>query len=172
MSKIFNSIARYQGNRYNDYRNVLSRMELMLKEYSNNSIDQTHLQQSLDKLVDTVKSTPREDKAYKECLSTMERFKNSLVNDPMISPSSSYERYGNFTNVFAERYQVNTDQSNIIQSVKSDIRSLKGSLLSRRNFPTTRQSIVPPPQTAVFMPPPPTIANHNHPRNKYQREMN
>jgi hypothetical protein len=165
-------------------------MESTLRDFSktidNTKLEneQTHLHQSLDKVAEIIKSSPREDKSFKECLSAMERFKNSLTNDPLISSSaSSYESrtfgsYSGFTNAYAERYQVNTDQNNILQSIKSEIRSVKGSLLSRRNFPTaltsTRQTIVPAPQTSTFIPPPPTAEDPyaHHPRNKsYRREL-
>lgn len=173
MSKILNSIANYQSHRYNEHRKVLSHIETTLKSFAIARIEneQKQMHESLNKLADTIQTFPRKDTSYKECLSSLERFKNTLNNNPIISSSyqnRAFGSYSGFADAYADRYQVNTEQTTILQGIKSDIRSIKGSLLSRRNFPTT-SSFTPPTQTFIPPPPTPVDPNSHHPRNKYQR---
>lgn len=171
MSRIFNSIAKYQSNRYKDHADVLKRIETKLREHAGSTHEslikeQSHLNNGLHRLLS---------------LSNIERIKNrseykmlrSIVDDfQMTITKTTYTNnfsYSGFTPSYSNRLPYD-DQDTAIQSLKSEIRSFKGTLLSRRNFPTISTSPVtsnvPSPIVTTATESPASVSDTYHPRRK------
>lgn len=149
-------------------------MESTLTHYSTTTDDlqkaQDKLDNSLNRLLQSARELKQEgNQPYKLLRSTMERFTNSLSNNPLITNTDTRNQFNyqnGFASSYADRYQVDTNHSLTVQNIKSEIRSVKGMLLSRRNFPVV--STAAPSQLVYkgFVPPSPTIPDQSayHPR--------
>jgi hypothetical protein len=175
MSRVFQKISDYQRDRYQQQTKLLSRMDSTLKSFTQDDLalegKQTKLNASLAQLIrslDTIKERPR---PYKDLRSDVEQLRFALIQRPTAQDTRvSFGSYGGFESSYADQYQVNTKYDVNVQSIKSEIRSVKGMLLSRRNFP-----IVSTANAATNVPPAPTIQTVNayHPRRKqpYRSEL-
>jgi hypothetical protein len=175
MSKVFNKIAAYQRDRYQQHTQLLNRMESTLTHSSTATHDlqlaQEKLDNSLNHLLQSARELKRQDQQpYKSLRSTMERFTNALSHNPLVANTDARHQFNyqsGFASSYADRYQVDTDHNLTVQSIKSEIRSVKGMLLSRRNFPNVNTAAAPSPLIAQgFVPPAPTIPSPStyHPR--------
>lgn len=147
MSKIFKSIADYQSDRCKQHTKLLKQVGTTLNEYSistaqNTSLHtaQTQLNTRLDHLVELVQSVNSDrasNKQYKGLSSNVERFRNTVLQNPFTTNQFDYYgTSGSFGTSYANRYQAVNNHNVSVQNIKSEIRSFKGMLLSRRNFPT------------------------------------
>ncbi|KAL0077109.1 peroxisomal membrane anchor protein conserved region-domain-containing protein [Phycomyces blakesleeanus] len=150
---IFNAIAAYQQKRCNQRKEILAKINKKLKDVKEANEEEEedpldaldddkqrsikvfvnehkHLSEGLEQLVSQarllVKSTKQTP--YGDFRSSMNSFR-SVLNDTQDNYSPSYASYGNPYS--AKR----NSESPGIQALKSEIRSLKGALLNRRNFP-------------------------------------
>ncbi|KAI8643168.1 hypothetical protein BD408DRAFT_365377 [Parasitella parasitica] len=177
MSNLFDAIAGYQSNRYRQHTHLLNRIGSTLS-HSTKSDDlkmaQETLDSSLDRLSQSVQRLQQErDPPYKSLRLTLKRLINSLSNNTLITnsdPRNQFNYQKGLAASYADHYQADANHSLIVQNIKSEIRSIKGSLLSRRNFPivATASPSSPSPLTVQgFIPPPPTIVQNQsayHPR--------
>ncbi|CAO3648351.1 unnamed protein product [Mucor hiemalis] len=197
MSRIFNKIAYYQSDRYQQNTRLLKESEETVKEFTSAATkdisferEQTKLNESLDRLVEYAAKIKekRQEPYYKGLKSNIEKFRNTILQNPYTSNQFDYT--SGMASSFANRYQVENNRNAAIQNIKSEIRSFKGMLLSRRNFPivSTKAPVVPPPSssspTTTTTATPPVIpkavpgafsnvdANFFHPRRKAFIEMN
>ncbi|CAO0795850.1 unnamed protein product [Mucor circinelloides] len=174
MSKVLNRIAAYQRDRYQQHTQLLNRMETTLTHYSTTTSDLQLAQEKLDNSLNRLLQSTRElkqqgERPYKSLRSTMERFTNSLSHNPLVTNSdarSQFNYQSGFASSYADRYQVDTNHNLTVQGIKSEIRSVKGMLLSRRNFPIVNTAAPSAPIAPGFVPPAPTIPNQStyHPR--------
>lgn len=158
MSKIFNKIADYQSDRYQQNTRLLKQSEETVKDFTTAATkdvsfkqEQTKLNTSLDQLVEYAKQIKekRAEPYYKDLKSNIEKFRNTIIQNPYTSNQFDYTT--GMASSFANRYQVENNRNAAIQNIKSEIRSFKGMLLSRRNFPivSTRPPMVPAPTASV-----------------------
>ncbi|CEP11629.1 hypothetical protein [Parasitella parasitica] len=175
MSNIFNAIAAYQSDRYQQHTHLLKRMQTTLNHYSATPTDLKMAQERLDSslvcLTQFAQQLKQEgEQPYKSLRSTIRRFTNSLANNPVISNSnlhnqSSYQ--SGFASAYRDRYQVDANHSLTVQNIKSEIRRIKGSLLNRKNFPVVAATPTSALTERGFVPPPPTVEQNHfayHPR--------
>lgn len=172
MSRVFQKIAYYQRDRYQQQTQRLSRMDSILESFTidNPALrkEQDILNLSLDQLVKSLDMIKEKTQPYKILRSKVERLRIALVQDPISNhgigtrASDAFGPYSGFASSYADRYKVDTMHHSTIQSIKSEIRSVKGMLLSRRNFPIVGTA------APVNIPPPPTVYSQNvyHPRRK------
>lgn len=174
MSKVFNKIAAYQRDRYQQHTQLLKRMESTLTHDSTTTttndlqLAQEKLDSSLNRLLQSARELKQQDQQqpYKSLRSTMERFTNSLSHNPLVTNTDARHQFNyqsGFASSYADRYQVDTNHNLTVQGIKSEIRSVKGMLLSRRNFPIVNTAA---PTAPGFVPPAPTIPSPSsyHPR--------
>lgn len=179
MSKVFNKIAAYQRDRYQQHTQLLNRMESTLTHSSTATDDlqlaQEKLDSALHRLLQSARELKRQDQQpYKSLRSTMERFTNALSHNPLVTNTDARHQFNyqsGFASSYADRYQVDTNHNQTVQSIKSEIRSVKGMLLSRRNFPIVNTAAAAaaaasPLIAQGFVPPAPTIPSPStyHPR--------
>jgi hypothetical protein len=185
MSKILNKIANYQSDRYQQNARLLKQSEDTITEFTtaqDNSLqtEQLKLNNSLDRLVEFAQKIKQRETPYKGLKSNVERFRNTMLQNPYTSNQFDYT--SGMSSSFANRYQVENNRSAAIQNIKSEIRSFKGMLLSRRNFPIVSAAppVIPPaPTTAIPKAPVtpgafnPVDENAHHPRRKrnYRNEL-
>lgn len=169
MTRILKSIANYQANRYGETKQVFEHIEVCIKKQSADSrldTEQTKLNNSLDRIVQLAQQVKDNRKnPYEDLKLNIDEFRNAVLRQPL----SSSHQYGasGFINLYHD--QGNKDMT--IQNIKSEIRSVKGMLLSRRNFPVVtpaaiiKHSVIPVPKEQ-----PPIY----HPRRKrsFRSELN
>ncbi|KAI8370450.1 peroxisomal membrane anchor protein conserved region-domain-containing protein [Radiomyces spectabilis] len=141
ISPIFNSIAGYQRDRYNDHRAIAEKMEKVLRGKKEDgesaeeekedglttlAAQQKAMMESLNKLVNQAKSRVIKNKCHEGLRDSVEELRRVISKPDNMFSYSSYTSYGS-----------NGEAPPSVQSFKSDIRSLKGALLNRRNFPST-----------------------------------
>ncbi|KAI8061468.1 peroxisomal membrane anchor protein conserved region-domain-containing protein [Gilbertella persicaria] len=176
MSIILNKVAQYQSHRYQQHRHLLSRIELTLKQYSTTDIktldlQQSKLNQSIIDMTNTLMSLKKQQMPYQCLNSCLAQFQNMLLQHPSNTPNYqnrlSFGNYGGFATSFADKHHAESDNNTMIQNIKSHIRSLKGTLLSRKNFPAAKYSSIPPGSTVID-------PRENHPRKKasFRSELN
>lgn len=149
-------------------------MESTLTHHSTTTDDlqkaQAKLDNSLNRLLQSARDLKQEGgQPYKLLRSTMEQFTNSLSHNPLITNTDARNQFNyqsGFASSYAGRYQVDTNHSLAVQSIKSEIRSVKGMLLSRRNFPVVSTAVPSSLISRGFVPPSPTISDQPayHPR--------
>jgi hypothetical protein len=188
MSRIFNKIAKYQSDRYQQNARLLEQSKESITEFTSkitqdNSFqkEQLKLNDSLDRLVEFAQHIKQRESPYKGLKSNIERFRNTMIQNPYTSNQFDYTN--GMASSFANRYQVETNRSAAIQNIKSEIRSFKGMLLSRRNFPIVSAAppVIPPTTTTSTIPKAPVAPgvfnpideNAHHPRRKrnYRTEL-
>lgn len=172
MSRIFNSIAKYQSNRYKDHTDVLKRIEAKLREHASSTHEslikeQSHLNSGLHRLLSlsSIERTKNRSE-YKMLRSIVDDFQMTITKTTYTSNFS----YSGFTPSYSSRLP-HDDQDTAIQSLKSEIRSFKGTLLSRRNFPIISTSPVTsnvpsPIATTATEESPASVPDTYHPRRK------
>ncbi|CAO3599690.1 unnamed protein product [Absidia cylindrospora] len=153
ISPIFNSIAGYQRHRYNDRYDKLQRLGDTLRQQLNpedeeddgmetqstgywSSLikEQRSLMDRLERLVSVSQThVAEEQEPYGKFKNTLLDLKE-VLNRPEYN-FSTYTPYSMYGSTFANRSNTGFDDT-AVQGVKSEIRSFKGMLLSRRNFPT------------------------------------
>lgn len=149
MSKIFKSIADYQSDRYQQQTKLLKRTQDIIDQFSTGTslqAQQTQLNEKLDHLVQLAQSLKSDRKAsgYKGLSSNIERFRNTMIQNPFTTNQFDYYgTSGSFGTSYANRYQEVNNNNVAVQNIKSEIRSFKGMLLSRRNFPTIASPVNP-----------------------------
>ncbi|KAG0167937.1 hypothetical protein DFQ28_002880 [Apophysomyces sp. BC1034] len=136
MAPVFSNIALFQRDRYNQQKAVADQIEEKLKEKDEGlegegeksaiealSEQQKQLAETLERVVARAR-TARENKTpYKDFQGSLTNLRNA-VSEPAV-----YSSLGSFS-------RVNSDSSSpAVQAFKSEVRSLKGALLNRRNFP-------------------------------------
>ncbi|GAN03375.1 AGR381Cp [Mucor ambiguus] len=175
MSKVFSKIAVYQRDRYQQHAQQWKRMESALTHHSASTTNDLQLaQEKLDNSLNRLLQSARElgqqkQQPYKPLRSTIERFTNSLSHNPLVTNTDTRHQFNyqsGFASSYADRYQVDTNHNLTVQSIKSEIRSVKGMLLSRRNFPIVNTAAPSPLISQGFVPPAPTIPSPStyHPR--------
>ncbi|KAK4509714.1 uncharacterized protein ATC70_007016 [Mucor velutinosus] len=174
MLKVFTKIAAYQRDIYQQHTQLLHRMESTLTHYSTATNDlqvaQEKLDSSLNCLLQSTRELKQQDQGpYKSLRSAMERFTNSLSHNPLVTSTAARHQFNyqsGFASSYADRYQVDTNHSLTVQGIKSEIRGVKGMLLSRRNFPIVNTAAPSPLIAQGFVPPAPTIPTQStyHPR--------
>lgn len=135
MSKILISIANYQANRYKQTASLLSRIDNRIQSQQTEISlhkEQSKLSDTLDRLVQLTQQIKKDRQAqqpYKSLKSNIEQLTYT------ISQTTFTPNYNTFhaTSGYSNKYQYNNTAA--VQNVKSEIRSFKGMLLSRRNFP-------------------------------------
>ncbi|KAI8093023.1 peroxisomal membrane anchor protein conserved region-domain-containing protein [Halteromyces radiatus] len=159
ISPIFNSIIEYQRNRYNDRYEKLGRLNdtlrqqlgelpipTILDDKDNVEIqksgywtplinEQKTLMDSLERLVTLSQQRTNDKDTYSSFKTTLLDLK-TILQRPEYS-FSSYTPFSMYGSAYANRSNTGFDDA-AVQSVKSEIRSFKGMLLSRRNFPTAQ----------------------------------
>lgn len=120
--------------------------------------------EKLDRLVQLSQKYADQEEPYGKLKDTLLDFKE-VLNRPEYN-FSTYTPYSMYGSTFANRSNTGFDDA-AVQGVKSEIRSFKGMLLSRRNFPAAQgkpATIAPPPSP----PPPPTADTTQayHPRQR------
>ncbi|KAI8993185.1 peroxisomal membrane anchor protein conserved region-domain-containing protein [Pilobolus umbonatus] len=150
MSNLLGAIGSYQGNRYKQYEQLFHRMEMSLKSHT---LDRKHqvdaytglnksLHQLSDKLEIVVKEQNETNKEYQDLNLKLSQLKSSSSQYPYRhSTINTYDPTGfagmsGYTS--SHNYQPSTTNDAAIQNLKSEIRSIKGMLLSRRTFPTAK----------------------------------
>lgn len=98
------------------------------------------------------------------------KFKNTLLDlkEVLNRPEynfSTYTPYSMYGSTFANRSNTGFDDT-AVQGVKSEIRSFKGMLLSRRNFPTAQVKPAATPSPPPSAPPPADTPQAYHPRQR------
>lgn len=164
MSKILRTISNYQANRYKQTANLLNRINSCIQVQQTNTnleTEQIKLNDSLDRLVQLTQQikNDREDQPYQDLKSDIGRFTDTILQTSLTPSHNTY----NETSGFSNRYRDNNSAA--VQNIKSEIRSFKGMLLSRRNFPvvapvgapvipTIRHSVIPAPveQSPIYHP--------------------
>ncbi|KAL9554097.1 hypothetical protein MBANPS3_002963 [Mucor bainieri] len=179
MSKVLNRIAAYQRDRYQQHTKLLNRMESTLTHDASPSNDLQSAQEKLDDALHRLLQSTRElqqqqqqqdQQPYKSLRSTMERFTNALSHNPLVTNADARHQFNyqsGFASSYADRYQVDTNHNLTVQGIKSEIRSVKGMLLSRRNFPIVNTTAASPLVTTQgFKPPAPSVPSPSsyHPR--------
>ncbi|KAG0748014.1 hypothetical protein G6F57_008061 [Rhizopus arrhizus] len=149
MSRIFRSIAGYQSNRYKDHTKFLKRIESKLKEQQTESTftefinKQKSLGDYLLQLSSSIKTITKQDDKYKHLRSAVDDLHHTFTKLP--HSNSNHFSYGGFASSYtyhsSSSFKGDDDNDAAIQSLKSEIRSFKGTLLSRRNFPTITTSL-------------------------------
>jgi hypothetical protein len=149
MSRIFRSIAGYQSNRYKDHTKFLKRIESKLKEQQTESTftefinKQKSLGDHLLQLLSSIKTITKQDDKYKHLRSAVDDLHHTFTKLP--HSNSNHFSYGGFASSYtyhsSSSFKGDDDNDAAIQSLKSEIRSFKGILLSRRNFPTITTSL-------------------------------
>ncbi|KAI8878240.1 hypothetical protein K501DRAFT_336891 [Backusella circina FSU 941] len=176
MKRVFNKIGAYQGARYRNYTTLTSKVKASLEE---NTIqkdegattltlldtcvqEQKHLTDRLDKLTLKLKSSDlTSDDRCTELKTTLEDFRSAVLRHPTLDMQSTFSNdyysgsNGGLTSSYANRYRNDNSNNTAIQSIKSEIRSIKGALLSRRNFPTANLPTINPTITTTAS----TVAN-------------
>jgi hypothetical protein len=155
MSKILRTISNYQANRYKQTANLLNRINSCIQ------VQQTNTNLETDRLVQLTQQikNDREDQPYQDLKSDIGRFTDTILQSSLTPNHNTY----NETSGFSNRYRDNNSAA--VQNIKSEIRSFKGMLLSRRNFPvvtpvgalvipTIRHSVIPAPveQSPIYHP--------------------
>ncbi|CAO3637699.1 unnamed protein product [Cunninghamella blakesleeana] len=159
ISPIFKSIYQYQSNRYNDRQHKITRLNNILNEqwkesevHSNDDLDddinlekenhgwwspilveQKDLIERLDKVIQySKKYIDEEEEPYGKLKNVLLDFKD-VITKPEYN-YTSYTPYSVYGSGFNNKSNTGFDDD-AVQGIKSEIRSLKGTLLSRRNFP-------------------------------------
>lgn len=162
MSRVLKKITDYQRDRYQQQTKLLSRMESTIKSFRIDDpelgCEQVKLNLSLDQLIKSMDTVKERTQPHKKLRSDVERLRHALLqslttrgtNGRAPAKFGSYREY-----VF----------DGTVQSIKSEIRSVKGMLLSRHNFPIVTTSST---FAASNIPPAPTVpaTNAYHPRRR------
>ncbi|KAI9342392.1 hypothetical protein BD770DRAFT_398606 [Pilaira anomala] len=168
MSKIFNSIVRFQSNRYQKTTQIFQDIDTSLQTQPNNipqlHEEQVRLNDTLYRLIELAQNLKqdREKSIYIGFRSGVNGLRDTILRQPLLR-SNMYGGTSSHINIYHDaRIE---EQDRIIQEIKSDIRNVKGMLLSRKNFPVVssgihQSSTLPP---AVPKEQPPLIY---HPRRK------
>ncbi|GAA5797295.1 hypothetical protein HPULCUR_002676 [Helicostylum pulchrum] len=131
---------------------------------------QIKLNDSLDRLVQLARKVKQDrETPYKELKSNIDGLRNAMLKQPLSSKNNTYG-----ASAYINMYHDKGNQDTVVQSIKSEIRSVKGMLLSRRNFPVAIPSV---PATATkhsVIPAPKGISPSYHPRRKrsFRSELN
>lgn len=133
---ILQGIARYQRGRYNDYRALFGKIQQRLEENKQESplriVDaRQKLTERLNRLTLDLKDAAEDtrDEPYSEFRDKLADLRYAIEQPDMLySTYSPYSLRGSGLG----------SDSPAVQSLKSEIRSLKGTLLSRRNFPMAK----------------------------------
>ncbi|RCH91310.1 hypothetical protein CU098_010281, partial [Rhizopus stolonifer] len=139
MSKVFGSIAKYQSSRYKDRIQLLKRLEGKLKEqdtdYTGLIKEQSNLSDRLSQLTSLIRV--KQHTGHSALKTAVDSLHYAFTN----LPQGGYYSYGGGIGGFVPSYASRTGgEDPDVQSLKSEIRSFKGTLLSRRNFPTITTS--------------------------------
>lgn len=140
MSNILRAIANYQANRYKQTATLLNRISSCIQAQQTNTsfeTEQNKLNDSLDQLVQLTLQIKEGRQTYKGLRSDVKQFTDTILQTSLPPTHSTYVTGG-----FSNRYQDSNNEA--IQNVKSEIRSFKGMLLSRRNFPVATAPAVAP----------------------------
>ncbi|KAG2211572.1 hypothetical protein INT47_008668 [Mucor saturninus] len=167
MSNLLRTIANYQANRYKQNAVVLSRINQCIQSQqtgTTNSLEteQSKLNDSIDRLVELTlqyKESRIKHQPYIDFKSNVEQFKDIIIQTSMPPNYGSYS-----TSVFSNKCSDSIEA--VVQNVKSEIRSFKGTLLSRRNFPVVTPSPVTPTIRHSIIPVPVEQPPIYHPRRK------
>ncbi|KAI9255607.1 hypothetical protein BDA99DRAFT_517186 [Phascolomyces articulosus] len=183
---IFNSIAKYQSDRYNQRSTLLSRLNKTLSELKPKEDNQKLLEshetlgervESVVELADRRVRAMNMDEPYKEFRNKLSSLKDAITNPDYTY--SSYSQFGSYG--YNPGRMNNSNDSPAVQSFKSEIRSFKGMLLNRRNFPmantstTTSRPASPATSTTPATPATPVRdVPQYHPRRResYRSELN
>ncbi|KAI8328899.1 peroxisomal membrane anchor protein conserved region-domain-containing protein [Chlamydoabsidia padenii] len=139
ISPILNSIAGYQRNRYNDRHEKLLKLNKSLQHHLPKKSstegywsplinEQQTLMERLERLVQCSQNYTLHQPYGK--------FKNTLLDLKQVLERPEYN-YSTYT-PYSMYGSTNRTEDTAVQGVKSEIRSFKGMLLSRRNFPTAQ----------------------------------
>lgn len=167
MSNLLRTIANYQANRYKQNAVVLSRINQCIQSQQTdvtNSLEteQSKLNDSIDRLVELTlqyKESRIKHQPYIDLKSNVDQFKDIIIQTSMPPNYGSYS-----TSVFPNKCGDSIEA--VVQNVKSEIRSFKGTLLSRRNFPVVTPSPVTPTIRHSIIPVPVEQPPIYHPRRK------
>lgn len=150
MSRIFKTIANYQANRYRENNRLFEKIDASIIQTNTEDGDPLHNQQiklnnSLDRLVWLARKVKEDrENPYKELKSNIDGLRNAMLQQPL---SSNNNTYG--ASAYINMYHDRGNQDAVFQSIKSEIRSVKGMLLSRRNFPVAKPSVATATATAT-----------------------
>ncbi|KAG2232057.1 hypothetical protein INT48_009405 [Thamnidium elegans] len=176
MSRILKSIANYQANRYKETNRLFEKIDesiIQTKTEDDGPLrdQQIKLKDSLDRLVQLARKVKqdRED-PYEGLKSNIDGLRNAMLQQPL---SSNQNTYG--ASAYINMYHDRGTQDAVVQSIKSEIRSVKGMLLSRRNFPVVIPSVSAAAATKhSVIPAPKDKSPSYHPRRKrsFRSELN
>ncbi|KAI9494020.1 peroxisomal membrane anchor protein conserved region-domain-containing protein [Zychaea mexicana] len=175
---IFDSIARYQSDRYNQRAALLSRLSKTIADVKpvqgNKQLVEKH--QTLSERVANVVNLAEERVKVLSDNETYTGFRNKVteLKDAITHPDYMYSAYASqFSSYGYTPGRTNhSNDSPAVQSFKSEIRSFKGMLLNRRNFPmanttsTTGSSNNSRPSSPVTTTPPVRDVPQYHPRRR------
>lgn len=144
MSKVLNSIATFQSDRYQQTTQLFQHIDTSLKTQPN-IIPQLHQEQvklnaTLYRLIELAQNLKqdREKPIDKGFRSGVNGFRDTILRHPLLR-SNMYGGASNHINIYHDaRIE---EQDRMIQGMKSDIRNVKGMLLSRKNFPVVSSGI-------------------------------
>lgn len=167
MSNLLKTIAHYQASRYKQHAVLLNRINQSIQSQQEDTTsslrtEQTKLNNSLDQLVKLtlqLKESRHKQQSYNGLKSDVDQFRDIIIQTSLPPNHSTYG-----TSVFSNRYGDSMNAT--VQNVKSEIRSFKGALLSRRNFPVVTSSSVTPIIRHSIIPVPVEQPPIYHPRRK------
>lgn len=134
MGPLFESIAAYRRSRYNERRSLLEKLNNKLlpeeEEDKRLALKYENLSESLARLTEKIKryGEQRQDQEpYAD-------FRNKLADlrETVSQPDHIYSTYSSYMPPFQSSSHL---ENPAVKEFKSEIRSFKGMLLSRRNFP-------------------------------------
>ncbi|KAI8384419.1 peroxisomal membrane anchor protein conserved region-domain-containing protein [Radiomyces spectabilis] len=155
MSRIFRRIAVYQCDRYNQHKALLERLNTKLKAMESSSAasldvirrQQTKSLENLQKVQTDIHGYIDENEPYAKFLNALNGFKDQLTHPDVIFSSF------NTSNNFGLSFRDYRSDDSVVQGFKSEIRSFKGMLLSRRNFPSVKPTTTFSTQVSPATPP-------------------
>ncbi|KAI8137413.1 peroxisomal membrane anchor protein conserved region-domain-containing protein [Fennellomyces sp. T-0311] len=174
---IFDSIARYQGDRYNQRTALLSTLNEKLTGLkpadSNKQLVEKH-QTLSDRMARVVELAEQRVKALNDEPYSDFRDKVTELKDAISHPDYIYSSFSQFNSYSYNPGRFNNStESPAVQSFKSEIRSFKGMLLNRRNFPSANVGGSRPSSPVTPAAPVRDVPNY-HPRRResFRAELN
>ncbi|KAI9281191.1 peroxisomal membrane anchor protein conserved region-domain-containing protein [Sporodiniella umbellata] len=157
MSRVLGSITRYQSDRYKTRADFLKRLQTILEKQDPDYTTLIKEQDSLDTRLNRLATLIRSKSCLKQ--STLKSSVDSLRTVFTSLPQSGFYSYGSGDGFVSSSNRLPDDNPSI-QALKSEIRSFKGALLSRRNFPSITQ------RSSESLETPQLSTNSYHPRRK------